>query len=357
MGGNPSGGGIEYQQARGKVKQWIHSAPEQGFDDIVGNQKALSQLKDALTAPMLFKKLYEEYGMVAPKGAVLYGPPGCGKTMFARAAACELKKLYKKDVEFILLGAMELQSKYFGETEQRIRDIFNFARLYKAKHGHPLLIFIDEAETFLPDRTGKARHVYPFEESQVATFLSEMDGIQESGAFVLLATNRPEALDEALLRDGRCDFKIRINRPDQEAMEIILQKVLKDIPRNGPLEDLVFAAVESFLDPHKVLMEASLMGVNLEKEKIVQLKGRHFLFEHIISGAMLVSIAERSKRIAFARDKETGVFSGVSAHDVATAVNLLWEENRNLGHSYALDEFRSSYIEEAREEYKRLNED
>src|SRR5204863_180748 len=157
----------------------------------VGNEAALEQLRDAIQAPVKHKELYQAYGMKMPKGALLSGPPGCGKTMFARAAASEMKRLYGEATEFISLSGSELQSMFIGETEARIKAIFTYAREYKAHHGHPLLVFMDEAEVLLPDRTGRIRRVASWEESQVATFLAEMDGMQESGAFVLLATNRP----------------------------------------------------------------------------------------------------------------------------------------------------------------------
>src|SRR5690606_17531596 len=159
-----------------------------------------------------------------PKGAMLSGPPGCGKTMFAKAAAAEMKRLYGEEVEFISISGSSLQSMFIGETEARISAIFTFAREYRAYRGHPLLVFMDEADVLLPDRTGRVRRVASWEESQVATFLAEMDGMQESGAFVLLATNRPEVIDQAVLRDGRCDFKIVVKRPTRDALQIILEK-------------------------------------------------------------------------------------------------------------------------------------
>lgn len=348
-------------ELREKVKDWIVPAPTQSFDDIIGNEAALEQLRDAIRAPVEEKDLYEAYGMSMPKGALLSGPPGCGKTMFAKAAACEMKKLYKKDVEMISVSGPELQSPFVGVTEGRIKDIFTFAREYNKVNKHPLLVFIDEAETLFPDRTGRVRRVAPWEESQVAAFLAEMDGMQESGAFVLLASNRPEVIDSAILRDGRCDFKITIARPTAAALEGILVKNFTGIFTNEPEADLVFAAIESLLDPHKVLFDLRQLmtqaedwfaerGFTLKDEtsikKMHTMKSRNFMFEHILSGAMAASIPGRAKRYAFSRDRKAQTRTGVTTADVVAAVTDLFEENKKLEHAFAMQEFLSELEQE-----------
>lgn len=337
-----------YRDARKAVAQWIIAAPEQAFDDIVGNDAALAQLRDAIQAPVTHKALYDAYGLKMPKGAMLSGPPGCGKTMFARAAASEMKRLYGSATEFISISGAELQSMYIGETEGRIKAIFAFAHEYQAFHGHPLLVFMDEAEVLLPDRTGRVRRVAPWEESQVATFLAEMDGIQESGAFVLLATNRPNVIDQAVLRDGRCDFKIVVQRPTPEAIESILRKnfagVLLD--SESKLEQLVFAAVECLHDPQKIIIDAQTIKVDFQAE-MIERGHKHFLLEHIVSGAMAASIPGRAKRAAFTRDKADGVARGVTTSDVVKAVNDIFEENRGLDHAFAFEAFMREFLTEA----------
>lgn len=341
-------GPTDYERTRQPVAQWLMNAPEQSFDDIVGNEEALSQLRDAILAPVAHAELYEAYGMKPPKGVLLSGPPGCGKTMFARAAASEMKRLYGKQVEFLCLSATELQSKYVGETEKLIKAIFAFARTYKNKNGHPLLVFIDEAETFLPDRNHRpGRYVQSWEQSQVATFLAEMDGIAESAAFVMLATNRPHMIDQALLRDGRCDFKIEVKRPTPEAAETILRRRFASTFTRCDRELLVAAAVDSIYDPHKVLIDAHLLGVNVGTGQVEDLHHQHFLLEHIVSGAMVASIPERSTRFAFARDKAAGKPTGVTVEDVVRAVTAIYEENKKLDHSFALGEFKSAFMETA----------
>lgn len=344
----PAGPPASYQRARKDVEQWIVPAPEQAFDDIVGNEEALALLKDAISAPVLHKDLYAAYQMRAPKGALLFGPPGCGKTMFARAAAKAMKVLYGEASEFISVPGASIQSPYVGVTEGYIRAIFAFAREYRAFHGHPLLVFIDEADALLPDRTGRTRRVASWEESQVATFLAEMDGMQDSGAFVLLATNRPEAIDEAVLRDGRCDFKVRVKRPTKDAVESILKKTLEKCPKlKEPLDTLVFVAVEAICDPALVIHPFTALEFRAGQQ-VRRLSGKNFTMEHIVSGAMAASVATRATRHAFSRDKALGVVSGITTNDVLLAVNDLFAENRGLDHAFALDEFLAEYAEEVK---------
>lgn len=328
-----------FRAAREPVKEWLTSADETAFDDIVGNAAALTMLRDAITAPVEHADLYAAYGMKMPKGALLYGPPGCGKTMFARAAATEMRRVYGGGVEFLSIAATELQSGWVGQTEQRIKAIFAFARAYREHRGHPLLVFIDEADSLLPARDGR-RGVHSWEESRVSTFLAEMDGVRESGAFVLLATNRPDAIDQAVLRDGRCDFKIEVKRPDQMAVETLLRRQFSDAPLadKTTLDEIVFAAVEGLMGPEKIIAEARMLKIG-KKLTLDQVGGRSFLLEHILSGAMVASMKQRAMRHAFSRDKASGQFTGISVVDVLHAANDLFVENKGLDHSYALSEF------------------
>lgn len=341
---------------REAVEAYIITAPEQTFTDIVGNEAALTSLRDAIEAPSLYADLYAAYGMKMPKGAVLHGPPGCGKTMFARAAASEMNRLYGMK-EFISISGGELQTMFVGATEAKIKAIFAYAREYAHLNGHPLLVFIDEAEVLFPDRTGRVRRPAPWEESQVATFLAEMDGMQECGAFVLLATNRIEVMDQALLRDGRCDFKVRVARPTQEAIEQIVRNTFAKTLNKDSVDDLVFAAVESFFDPHKVIVDfhqiveemkdwLEAQGVNIDKARahFNVLGARNFALEHIVSGAMAASVAARATRKAFARDKLDGTARGIIVDDVVASVNDLFEENKGLTHQFAQQEFQEQLV-------------
>lgn len=331
-----------YTAAREKVEKYILDVRhETAWEDIVGNDVARAALVEAIEEPARNPDLYKHYGMTPPKGVLLYGPPGCGKTMFAKAAAAAVSRVYGTKAEVLLINGPQIQSPYVGVTEQTIREIFLFAREYRAHHKHPLTIFFDEADVLFPDRTGRKRAVAPWEESQVAQFLAEMDGLQTLGAFVILATNRPDAIDEALLRDGRCDRKIKVDRPSKDAVEHILRKSFAGVPLVAGIEELVVAGTESFYNPHYVIHEGRLVAQRLSSAGVELLHdcAINFCLEHIVSGAMAVSVVRRAKSRAFVRDRKTGAKTGVSVDDVLGAVREIYEENKGLEHAFALREF------------------
>lgn len=329
-------------QAREPVAKYIIEVTQDvGWGDIVGNDAARQALMDAIEEPRRNPELYAYYGMKPPKGVLMYGPPGCGKTMFAKAAGAAMSRIYGKKAEIVLLNGASLQSGYVAKTEERIRRIFKYARAYYAFHKIPLTIFVDEAEVLFPDRTGKGRHVHSWEESRVAQFLTEMDGMELSGAFVVLATNRPEAIDEALLRDGRCDRKIKVERPDRDAVEHIIRKSFKGAPLGDNIDMLVMAGTESFFNPHYVLTANQIIFARLGVGGEPQIKSTatNFCLEHIVSGAMAAGLINRAKRLAFARDKASGKREGIKVQDVVDAVKQVFEENKGLEHSFAMREY------------------
>lgn len=331
-----------YTAAREKIKDLILDVQhETAWEEIVGNDDARQALVEAIEEPKNNPELYEYYGMKPPKGIMLFGLPGCGKTMFAKASAAAIGRIYGAKAEVVVVNGPSIQSPYVGKTEEKIRDIFAYAREYQKFHKHPLTVFFDEAEVLFPDRTGRTRPVAPWEESNVAQFLSEMDGLNALGAFFILATNRPEAIDEALLRDGRCDRKIKVNRPTQEATEQILRKSFDDVPLHDDLDALVMAAAESFFNPNYVIHEGHVIGAMLSKDgpkfKEVAI---NFCLEHIVSGSMVAGVARRAKSRAFKRDKAESTRTGIMTADVISAVNEIFQENKGLEHAFALREFK-----------------
>jgi SpoVK/Ycf46/Vps4 family AAA+-type ATPase len=328
--------------ARETVKEYLLEVNhDTAWDDVVGNDAARSALMEAIEEPKNHPDLYEYYGMKPPKGVMLFGPPGCGKTMFAKAAAAAVSRVYGTKAEVMVINGPSIQSPYIGKTEETIRNIFRYAREYQAFHKHPLTVFFDEAEVLFPDRTGRTRRVSPWEESNVAQFLSEMDGMNSVGAFVILATNRPEAIDEALLRDGRCDRKIKVERPTKQAVEHIVRKTLQDAPLGADIEDLVMAAAESFFNPHYVIQEGHIISgmINAAGDAKIKDTAVNFCLEHIVSGAMATGVSRRARSSAFARDRVSGKREGITVTDVLEAVKEIFEENKPLEHAFALREF------------------
>lgn len=317
----------EYNKLRTKVEKYLLQADHTvGWDEVIGNDTARTALLEAIEYPVKHAELYQHYGMKLSKGCMLFGPPGCGKTMFGKAAASALSKLHGKAVELLLINGPSIQTPFVGQTEAIIRDIFAYARAYKKKHGHQLVIFIDEADAILPSRDGRP----DWNASNVATFLTEMDGMEDSGAFVMLATNRPNVLDAALLRDGRCDRKIKVERPSHMAAVTILERAVAGMPSVESFPELAAKTVEYMTRPDHAL------EVLVHPETLIEYR---FTLAHILNGAMVVGLANRAKGIAFRRDLATGTRSGVCAADMMQAVDEVFEENKGLNHTYALGEW------------------
>lgn len=324
----------EYRNAKEKVENYLLETPHDlDWSDVIGNEAARDALIEAIEAPTKHAALYAHYNMRPLKGVLLYGPPGCGKTMFGKVAASVVGRMHGKNALLLKINGPEIQSPYVGQTEQIIRDIFGFARLYAKANGHPLTVFIDEADSIMPSREGMSAG--NFHASNVAAFLAEMDGLEANGAFVILATNRPEALDSALLRDGRCDRKIKIERPTRAAATAILRKALAAWPE---ADSLTHHAIEALYSPEHVF--ASLTVKNGKDQRQVR-----FCLHHIVNGAMVVGIAERAKGIAFRRDLAAGTITGVMVGDLIEAVAQIAKENAGIDQSYALREFTAAMAE------------
>lgn len=341
----------EERRLRPSVEKWLlKSSPGVAWDDVVGNDTARQHLVEAIEDPVRHADLFRHYGKKPTAGVLLYGPPGCGKTMFGKAAASVLARLHgARTASLLSLKGPEIQSPYVGVTEDRIRSVFAYARAYKALHGHPLVIFIDEADAILPSRDGAGgRQIYGYEESQVATFLTEMDGLEASGALVILATNRPEAIDAAILRDGRCDRKIRVERPTRVAAATILQRALIGVP----LASVTLSAfgepplgkMSATHEPYRPTIEEHVRGelaltvadaVFAPEQVVAALAtdaGPRFVrLSDIVNGAMLVGIVEQAKGNAFRRDLAAGgAPTGLTREDLEQAVISVVSQNRGL---------------------------
>jgi len=192
------------------------------YEDIGGLQEQIQRIRELIELPLRYPELFQKLGIDPPKGILLYGPPGCGKTLLAKAVATEA------DANFILINGPEIMNKYYGETEARLREIFR-----KAEEEAPSIIFIDEIDAIAPKRSEVTGEV---EKRVVAQLLALMDGLESRGSVIVIgATNRPNALDPALRRPGRFDREIEIGIPDKKARKEIL-----DIHTRGmPLDESV----------------------------------------------------------------------------------------------------------------------
>lgn len=208
-------------------KLFVKEEPKNTFkhiewSEIGGLKSQIERIRTAIELPLKNAKLAAEFGLEPIKGLLLYGPPGCGKTLIAKAiASMILKDAQLNDSSFVYIKGAELLSMYVGATEQRIIQMFKDARLYGKNTGKRAVIFIDEAEAILPARGSRISS--DVDKTIVPTFLSEMDGFDSHSPIMILSTNLPDSLDKAILRPGRVDIKVGIERPTQEDVKEIFE--------------------------------------------------------------------------------------------------------------------------------------
>ncbi len=302
------------------------------WDNIGGLEKAKKEMREVVEYPYLHADVYSFYGKRPVKGVLLYGPPGCGKTMLGKATATAVASLHGRETAstgFIYVKGPEILDRYVGVAEATIRGLFARARDHKAVHGYPAVIFIDEADAILGKRgSGISSDI---ERTIVPMFLTEMDGLEDSGALILLATNRSDILDPAVVRDGRIDRKVKIDRPNQYQSADIFKLYLKGVPlHNGySVDELAEVASAEVFSLSRVLYHLSLR----DGEKM------SFMLGHVVNGGMITGIVDQATSIAMERDVKAGKPSGLARDDLVRAVDKVLEQNRDLNHHDDLEEF------------------
>lgn len=278
------------------------------WESIGGLSDAKEALREAIEYPIQHAALWAAYGRKPAKGALLWGPPGCGKTMLGKAVASSLQA-HGAPGGFFYVKGPELLTKWVGATEEKIRSLFDRARRYRAEHGRPAVIFIDEAEALLGERRG--RSLSGIEGTTVPTFLAEMDGLEEHAAFVLLSTNLPDALDPAVVRDGRIDRRIEVRRPEAPQALEILRLASHGVPCAEEF-DAAEVIGHMFAD-HTVVRPIG----RVEGGPELQLRMRD-----VVSGAVIAGVVGRAIDHAMRRDREAGTSepSGVGQLDFTRAV-------------------------------------
>ena len=326
----------------------LEEVPDVDYSDIGGLTRQIEQIRDAVELPYLHKELFLEHKLQAPKGILLYGPPGCGKTLIAKAVANSLaKKISEKTGDtdtksfFLNIKGPELLNKYVGETERHIRQIFQRAR-DKANSGPPVIVFFDEMDSLF--RTRGSGVSSDIENTIVPQLLSEIDGVESlENVIVIGASNREDMIDPAILRPGRLDVKIKIERPDLEAAREIFTKYLTaDLPIHP--EDLSEhdndkdAAVLAMID-NAVNKMYSQTDENRFIEVTYANGDREVLyFKDFSSGAMLENIVSRAKRDAIKDFLATGV-KGISVSHLTNACYEEFRENEDLPNSTNPDDW------------------
>ncbi|WP_026342680.1 proteasome ATPase [Nocardia sp. BMG111209] len=296
----------------------LEEVPDVNYEDIGGLGRQIEQIRDAVELPFLHKDLFKEYALRPPKGVLLYGPPGCGKTLIAKAVANSLaKKIAEARGEdakeaksfFLNIKGPELLNKFVGETERHIRIIFQRAR-EKASEGTPVIVFFDEMDSIFRTRgSGVSSDV---ETTVVPQLLSEIDGVEGlENVIVIGASNREDMIDPAILRPGRLDVKIKIERPDAEAAQDIFSKYLTEtLPLH--VDDL-----QEFDDDRAKCVQAMIervverMYAESEDNRFLEVTYANgdkevLYFKDFNSGAMIQNIVDRSKKYAIKSVLETG---------------------------------------------------
>ena len=318
----------------------LEEVPDVTYNDIGGLDGQIEQITDAVELPYLHQDLFRDYDLPAPKGILLYGPPGCGKTLIAKAVANSLAKKIA-DVAgdgqaqsfFINVKGPELLNKYVGETERQIRQIFQRAR-EKASEGWPVIVFFDEMESLF--RTRGSGISSDMESTVVPQLLAEIDGVEGlRNVIVIGASNREDLIDPAILRPGRLDVKIKIHRPDETAAAAIFATYLKQHLPIDPLEidDLGGG------DPDKavrVMIERTVEEMYRDEEHNQFLEVTYqngdkevMYFKDFASGAMIENIVRRSKKTAIKRAIATES-RGIRLDDLLGAIRQEYREHEDL---------------------------
>ena len=337
---DPRSGLLLERLPRPEVEELVlEEVPDIDYSDIGGLDEQIEQITDAVELPFLHQDLFREYRLPAPKGILLYGPPGCGKTLIAKAVAASLAKKVTEATGrearsyFLNIKGPELLNKYVGETERHIRLVFQRAR-EKAEDGTPVIVFFDEMESLFRTRgTGISSDM---EATIVPQLLAEIDGVETlRNVIVIGASNREDLIDPAILRPGRLDVKIKINRPDAEAAgQIFARYLTSDLPVDpdevehlggGDPEKAVRLMIEQTVeemyrtDTANEFLEVTYQ--NGDKELMY--------FKDFSSGAMIENIVRRAKKLAIKRQLAGGV-GGIRTADLVESVHQEYKEHEDL---------------------------
>ena len=314
--------------------------PTVTYNDIGGLDEQISQITDAIELPFLHRDLYEEHDLPSPKGVLLYGPPGCGKTLIAKAVANSLAAKTKEHSDhlkpksyFFNIKGPELLNKYVGETERQIRLIFESAR-EKSEEGWPVVVFFDEMESLFRIRGSGISS--DMESTVVPQLLAEIDGVEAlKNVIVVGASNREDLIDPAILRPGRLDLKIRIDRPNYESAIAIFSQYVNDrIPiALSAIDELGGGDADKAL---RVIVEKSVeeMYATEERNQFLEVTYQNgdkevMYFKDFSSGAMIENIVRRAKKLAIKRYLENGG-KGLILEDFIHSIRQEFSEHEDL---------------------------
>ncbi|MDP8987118.1 MAG: proteasome ATPase [Actinomycetota bacterium] len=338
---DPRSGLILEKLPRPEVEELVlEEVPDISYADVGGLDAQIEQITDAVELPFLHRRLFEQYRLPAPKGILLYGPPGCGKTLIAKAVANSLSKKVSQVTGqpaarsyFLNIKGPELLNKYVGETERQIRLVFQRAR-EKSEEGVPVIVFFDEMDSLF--RTRGSGISSDMESTIVPQLLAEIDGVETlRNVIVIGASNREDLIDPAILRPGRLDVKIKIERPNEEAAVSIFNRYLDtSLPLaadevaelgGGDPEKAVRVMIERTVEVMFRADEANrfleITYQNGDKEVMY--------FKDFASGAMIENIVRRAKKLAIKRLISGGA-PGIRTADLQASIAQEYKEHEDL---------------------------
>jgi proteasome-associated ATPase len=319
----------------------LEEVPDIKYADIGGLDEQIESIRDAIEMPYLYPGEFEAFNLTPPKGILLYGPPGCGKTLIAKAVANSLAERVRQqtgrdDVKsyFINIKGPELLNKYVGETERKIREVFQKAR-EKSKEGVPVIIFFDEMDSLFRSRgIGISSDM---ESTLVPQFLSEIDGVEGlQDVIVIGASNRQDLLDPAVLRPGRLDIKIKIDRPNTEGAKDIFSIYLTSTLPIASSELEKFDNDREKVIAHFINQAIDEMYATTNENKFIEVtyqRGERetLYFKDFVSGAMIENIVSRMKKMAIKRlISSEGKEEGLTLEDLMSAIREEYKENEDL---------------------------
>jgi len=328
---------------------FLEQVPELPWEKVGGQEDAIRLIRETIEFPLLHADLFARFEKKPVKGILLYGPPGCGKTLIGKATAYNLTKEYAEQTGkpvkeyFMAISGPKILNMWLGETERMVREIFQTARA-KAKEGRLVFIFMDEAESVL--RTRSSGRYLNISNTVVPQFCAELDGLVSLDNVVLMLTsNRPDYIDPAILRPERIDRKVKINRPDRSASEQILGIYLH---ATIPMDPEVLKRNHGEVDcARKELIEGTVdhlwrRNKNNEFLKVFMRNGstETLHFKDLVSGALLKSVVDRAKDYAIKRAiSEPKKEHGICQEDLVTAVDAEYAENEIFPKSDTMEDW------------------